>query len=188
MRLILLRHGETEWNLEGRVQGHLDSPLTQKGLAGAYAAAQALAGKEICEIYSSDLGRAWETAEIVGAHLNLHVQADTRLRETNLSSWQGKTSKELPESERAAESTDPSWAPEGGESRLQVAERMTDFAQEMSGKQGTILAVTHGNSSRILVTSCLGIEESLLNVMTNTSWATLDSTGWWSLVEWNMHP
>ena len=65
---------------------------------------------------------------------------------------------------------------------------MSDFAQEMSGKKGTILAVTHGNSSRILVTSCLGIDESLLNVMTNTAWATLDSTGWWSLVEWNMHP
>ncbi|EEI26881.1 MULTISPECIES: histidine phosphatase family protein [Corynebacterium] len=188
MRLILLRHGETEWNLERRVQGHLDSPLTQKGLTGAYASAAVLANRGITEIYASDLGRAWSTAQIVGKHVGLPVHADVRLRETNLGAWQGKTYGDLPEGERLAESTDPSWAPDGGESRLQVAERMSDFAQEMSGKKGTILAVTHGNSSRILVTSCLGIDESLLNVMTNTAWATLDSTGWWSLVEWNMHP
>ena len=188
MRLILLRHGETEWNRENRVQGHLNSPLTDKGLAGAHAAAERLAQLPITTVYSSDLGRAWTTAEIVAAKLGLPIIKDARLRETNLGEWQGKIYRDLPEEERLAEHTAPGWAPRGGESRLQVAERMTDFAQDMAAEKGTVLAVTHGNASRILVTSCLGIEESLLNVMTNTSWATLDSTGWWSLVEWNMHP
>src|SRR5438477_4218649 len=83
-QIIIVRHGETTWNLEGRHQGHLDSPLTKRGVAQAEALAARLGNEEFAALYSSDLGRALATAEIIGTRCGKSVVIDARLRERNL--------------------------------------------------------------------------------------------------------
>jgi probable phosphoglycerate mutase len=87
--VFAVRHGETEWNLTGRQQGHLDSRLTERGVQQAHALARGLAGRGIEFVFSSDLGRASATADIIGARLGLPVQTDERLRERHVGgdSW-----------------------------------------------------------------------------------------------------
>lgn len=87
----VVRHGETKWNLVGKQQGHLDSPLTTEGMRQSKAIAEGLADKDIEFIYSSGLGRALKTAEHIGTHLDLPVQVDKRLSERNLGILQGLT-------------------------------------------------------------------------------------------------
>jgi probable phosphoglycerate mutase len=98
--ILLVRHGETEWNLEGRYQGRLDSPLTPRGAAQAQTLGQLLArlaGAEAMPIVASPLGRARHTADIIAACLGNHsrLRLDDRLREISLGSWDGLTRKEI---------------------------------------------------------------------------------------------
>src|SRR5918995_6148846 len=88
-RIILARHGETDWNLERRWQGHSDRPLNETGLAQAEELAEELAGEPIAAVYSSDLVRAHETARIVAHRLGLDVVAVPGLRERRFGSWEG---------------------------------------------------------------------------------------------------
>src|ERR687891_2945889 len=88
-RIILARHGETDWNLERRWQGHSDRPLNETGRAQAEALAEQLAGEPIAAIYSSDLMRAHETARIVASRLGRDVVAVPGLRERRFGSWEG---------------------------------------------------------------------------------------------------
>src|SRR5919106_6160019 len=88
-RIILARHGETDWNLERRWQGHSDRPLNETGLAQAEELAEQLAGEPIAAVYSSDLIRAHETARIVSERLGLDVVAVPGLRERRFGSWEG---------------------------------------------------------------------------------------------------
>jgi 2,3-bisphosphoglycerate-dependent phosphoglycerate mutase len=81
--LWLIRHGQTDWNLEGRYQGQCDAPLNAAGRAQAEALASRLTGQSFAALYSSDLQRARETAEIIGAQLGLFSQCEVRLREIN---------------------------------------------------------------------------------------------------------
>jgi len=90
-----VRHGETEWNLAGKEQGHLDSPLTALGVRQAQALANGLWGKGIQVIYSSDLGRAVRTAEIIADRLGLPLNVESDLRERHLGVMQGLTMKEF---------------------------------------------------------------------------------------------
>ncbi len=90
-RVILLRHGRTEWNASGRFQGQLDSPLDAVGLAQAAAAGTALKPMRPDALVSSDLKRALDTAAVVGAECGLDVTVDQRLREIHLGAWQGLT-------------------------------------------------------------------------------------------------
>lgn len=87
--LYLVRHGETPWNLEGRYQGHLDPPLTERGRRQAEATAEKLAPIGFDAIYSSDLARARQTAEALAAKTGLPIQLDARLREIHQGDWQG---------------------------------------------------------------------------------------------------
>src|SRR5439155_24499614 len=93
--LLLVRHGETDWNREGRWQGQADTPLNDVGRAQARELADALAGERLEAIYASDLRRAYETAEIVGARLGLPVTSEPALRETDVGSWSGLAHDEL---------------------------------------------------------------------------------------------
>ena len=86
--LTVVRHGETVWNNEGRQQGHLDSPLSPLGLRQAQAIANRLASERFNAIYSSDLGRAWATAERITACHDLEIHTDPRLRERHLGIFQ----------------------------------------------------------------------------------------------------
>ena len=89
--LLLVRHGETDWNAEGRLQGHTDRPLNDYGRTQARRLAEQLHGDGIAAIYASDLVRARETAEILSERLGLPVLLDADLRERNWGSWEGLT-------------------------------------------------------------------------------------------------
>lgn len=90
-RFILIRHGETTWNREGRIQGHLDSPLNQEGIAQAQALAERLCDESFDALFSSDLGRAWHTAQYVARRTGHAVSTDPRLRERHYGVFQGMT-------------------------------------------------------------------------------------------------
>jgi len=145
-----VRHGETEWNLTGTQQGHLDSPLTEWGVRQAEALAKGLAGRGIEFIYSSDLGRALRTAEIIGVRLGLRVQTDERLRERHLGALQGITKEEFrrryPEECARFDSHDPDHCLPGGESARERYERSIACAEDLAGRHSgsTVLLVTHG--------------------------------------------
>jgi probable phosphoglycerate mutase len=95
--LILVRHGETDWNRERRWQGHADTPLNETGREQARALARALNGEAIAAVYSSDLRRARETAEIVADGRGLPVLVDRRLREIDFGEWEGLRTVEIHE-------------------------------------------------------------------------------------------
>lgn len=95
IELILIRHGQTQWNLEGRWQGQADPSLNAVGRAQAQQTALELRAAGLDDLYSSDLCRAMETATIIGAELGLAVHADARLREINLGRWQGMLSADI---------------------------------------------------------------------------------------------
>ena len=93
--LILVRHGETDWNRDGRWQGHADRSLNDRGREQSRALADALAGEDVAAVYASDLSRARETAEIVAARLGRPVGVDARLREVDVGGWSGLTMAEI---------------------------------------------------------------------------------------------
>ena len=104
--LLLVRHGETDWNADGRLQGHTDRPLNDYGRAQARGSPTELAGEELEAIYASDLARARETAEIVGGRLGLPVVLDADLREKDWGTWEGLTAVERDRVEFVGESTE----------------------------------------------------------------------------------
>ena len=94
-RLVMMRHGQTEFNLGSRMQGQLDTELTELGRAQAVAAAEALAKRQPLLVVSSDLRRAYDTAVELEGRTGLRVRSDERLRETHLGDWQGMTHNEI---------------------------------------------------------------------------------------------
>jgi len=94
-RLILIRHGQTTYNSTGRMQGHLDTELSELGYEQARAAARLLQDQGVSKIVASDLLRARETARVVAEALGMDFTTDARLRETHLGQWQGRTSAEV---------------------------------------------------------------------------------------------
>ncbi len=155
--LYLVRHGQTDWNVLGRYQGHTDLPLNAVGQAQAQALARQLTGNPLAAIYSSDLRRARETAEVLAEALGLAVQPDPRLREMNLGAWEGQTVAEIvqryPEA-WAARTRDPLHArAPGGESVVEVAGRVTAAAESIAAVHpaSQVLVVAHGV---VLATLC----------------------------------
>ena len=149
-RFIVVRHGETQWNVESRVQGHMDSPLTQAGLAQA----EAIAGRLSCEAFevlvSSDLGRAMHTARVIAGRCGREVIPDARLRERSFGAGEGMTYGDLdyhwPDVFSRVRETDPDFVIPGGESRRQFHERIRDafhgLAAEHEGRR--VAVVCHG--------------------------------------------
>src|SRR3954471_7990952 len=93
--ILLARHGETDWNLQRRVQGHSDTPLNETGRAQALALAETLDGAELDAIYASDLERAYDTAQFVAQRKGLPVTPLPELRERNFGTWEGLTDSEI---------------------------------------------------------------------------------------------
>lgn len=147
---VLVRHGETEWNRAGRIQGHSDSALTTEGIAQAQAMAWRLQKDPASAIISSDLGRARQTAAIIGWHRKLRVQIDERLRERKFGVAEGqhyaRLDTEHPEMFSRERETNPDYTPPGGESRRQHFDRvqraLISLADVHAGKR--IIVVTHG--------------------------------------------
>jgi probable phosphoglycerate mutase len=153
-RVYVVRHGETEWNSMGRQQGHLDSPLTDLGIRQAHLLAKGLAKKKIDILYSSDMGRAVLTAEIIAAMLSLPVHTEARLRERNLGILQGLTKEEFeeryPEAARLFDARDPDYVLPGGESLRQSFDRCVSCAEEIARENEgrNVLIVAHGGVLR----------------------------------------
>ena len=148
--LWIVRHGQTDWNVEGRYQGQADQPLNAVGLAQAAAAAAQLQTQNFTAIYSSDLQRARVTAEIIAAQLGLPVQIDRRLREVNQGEWEGMLTADIQARYVAAWSARQQdrlhAAPPGGESLAQVAARVLPAVDEITRRHphAAILIVAHG--------------------------------------------
>jgi probable phosphoglycerate mutase len=149
-QLILIRHGETAWNLEHRMQGHLDSPLTDNGIAQAKALAQRLRNQSFSALYSSDLGRAYQTAQCIAETTGLTIQIKPELRERNLGNFQGLTRQEVgqlyPQEYSSFQAVDPDYVIPNGESLKQFRQRCTTSLEQLAVQHAgeKILIVTHG--------------------------------------------
>ena len=192
-RLILLRHGETTWNLEGRYQGHLDSPLTPRGESQALALARRLAGVKFTALYSSDLGRAIRTAGIIAQATGHDVGPDPRLRERHLGIFQGLLKSEikqkLHDEYRLFKTAGPDHAMPGGESARLAAERNLASLEELAHRHAgeTIVVVAHGGTISALLRYTLGIPLGAPRRFErfNASWNVFTwSDGKWRLETW----
>jgi len=151
-QLCLVRHGQTDWNLEGRYQGQSDVPLNENGLAQAETLKETLNGKTFAAIYSSDLMRAQQTAEPIAKILNLPIQVEPRLREINQGEWEGVLVDDI--KARYAEiwskrTVDPANVrPPGGETVREVATRVYAALDDIVRlfPTGQLLIVSHGLS------------------------------------------
>ncbi|WP_457282905.1 histidine phosphatase family protein [Polaromonas sp. P5_D5] len=155
-RVIAIRHGETTWNVDTRIQGHLDIPLNDTGRRQAERMALALADEPITAIYASDLTRAWETAEYLGRVLGIEVTREEGLRERGFGDFEGKTFSEiealLPEQSMRWRKRDPEFAPAGGESLLDLRSRVVATAERLAAAHpGELIAmVGHGGVMDVL--------------------------------------
>ena len=146
--LLLVRHGETDWNAVGRLQGHTDRPLSDYGRRQARALASELEDEELKAIYSSDLVRARETAEIVGERLGLPVVLDPDLREKDWGTWEGLNAVERDRVEFVGETTEAHQERILGALR-RISERHPDDSR--------VLVVTHGGSMRRVQAAAMGM-------------------------------
>jgi len=146
--LLLVRHGETDWNAEGRLQGQTDRPLSDYGRRQAQQLAEELDGEELEAIYSSDLARARETAEIVGERLGLPTVLDPGLREKDWGTWEGLTAVERDRVEFVGESTEAH--------RDRILDALRRISERHPG-DGRVLVVTHGGSMRRVQTTAMGM-------------------------------
>jgi len=155
-RIIAIRHGETTWNVDARIQGHLDIPLNDTGHGQARRMAQALVDEPITAIYASDLSRARETARYLGHAVGVEVIRERGLRERCFGEFEGKTFAEievlLPEQSLRWRKRDPEFAPPGGESLLDLRRRVVSTAERLAAEHpGELIAlVGHGGVMDIL--------------------------------------
>jgi len=145
--LLLVRHGETDWNAEGRLQGHTDRPLNDHGRRQAAALAERLAGEAIDAVYSSDLARARETAGILAERLGLPVVDDPDLRERNWGNWEGLTGTERDRIEYVGEAQDAH-----AERVIRAVRRIAELHPDER-----IVVVTHGGSLRRIQVATYGM-------------------------------
>jgi probable phosphoglycerate mutase len=155
-RLIAVRHGETAWNVDTRIQGQLDIGLNATGLWQARRVGQALAHEEIGAIYASDLSRAWQTAEEIAKPHGLTVQPEPGLRERAFGRFEGMSFAEieatLPDEARRWRQRDPEFQPEGGETLLVFRERITRIAAKLAARHPgqLVVLVAHGGVMDVL--------------------------------------
>jgi broad specificity phosphatase PhoE len=162
-RLLLVRHGQSTWNAEGRWQGWADPPLSPRGERQALEAATRLVDSGIETVVASDLQRAWRTAELIAEHLGLGpVTVDQALRERNVGEWCGLTRGEIAErwpGELRAYMGGRSEAIPGGESDQALAARGLEALSGVARSGGRVLVVTHGGLVRA-VERALGADAS----------------------------
>ena len=164
-RIIAVRHGETAWNVDTRIQGQLDIPLNDTGRWQAQRLARALAASEqIDAVYSSDLLRAWDTAQSIADATGLQTVTEPGLRERGFGSFQGKTFTELencwPDETARWRARDPHWAPPEGESLTELRDRVARTTQALAqrhlGRQ--IVLVAHGGVLDALYRCASGLD------------------------------
>lgn len=165
-RLFVLRHGQTAWNAEMRIQGHVDEPLDATGRWQAERLAQALAGEALAAVYSSDLQRAHATALPLAAVTGAPLVTDRRLRERGFGRFEGQTYAEIerrwPEEAQRWRRREPGFGPGGGEALQAFYERSVDTVLELAaGHAGQAIAiVAHGGVLDCLYRAAVGVELS----------------------------
>ncbi len=164
----LVRHGETEWNRTGRMQGHTGVPLSAEGRRQATLLAERLRSVDFAAVYCSDLPRAAETARIIAADRDLAISDESDLREFSYGEWEGLTLEEVETrypgalAERIEAGGNLGWTAPGGESAvdaLQRVRRFTTRASESLGVREDILVVAHGGSVRALAVCLLDLAD-----------------------------
>jgi len=194
--LLLVRHGVTDWNREGRWQGRLDPALSEDGHREAQLAAARIAGDprlRPARIVTSSLRRASETAEVIGAAVGVSVELDDRLVEISAGEWEGRTHAELEvtdgERYRAWRSNDGVGQPPGGESPTEAAERVRDVLASLGGTPAwPVLLVSHGGTLRILARLLLDLRGEPMRALDldNASISAAARAGAiWRLERWN---
>ena len=194
-RVLLWRHGQTDWNLVNRFQGHSDIPLNGVGRYQVQHAAEILAGMNPTAVISGDLGRARATAQALADLVGLPVTTYENLRETNGGLWEGKTGKEnrAEDFQNFIRWIDGDDNPAGttGEKRSQVAARAVGvIMKELEGKTNQLLVVaTHGGTARCVLGDLLQLPLShwgVIGGLSNASWSILErNTRQWNLIEHN---
>ena len=162
--IVLVRHGETDWNRERRFQGHADTPLNEAGRRQALELADALRDERLCAVYTSPLQRASETARIVAGELGLEARELEALREIDVGDWQGMTLDEVkvqfPDS--GSVSWRSGWA--NGETHDELVARVVPALLELSRRHPAdrVLGITHAGPIRAALMAAMGIslEES----------------------------
>ncbi|PTL82021.1 histidine phosphatase family protein [Vitiosangium sp. GDMCC 1.1324] len=191
--LVVIRHGETAWNLDRRLQGHLDVPLNAHGRAQAEALGRALSSEPLDAIYSSDLSRAMQTAQALATGRVLQVQAEPRLRERHFGIFQGLTPAEVearhPEAFAAWKARMVDWAPAGGESLAELHMRILDITLTLARRHpsGRIALVAHGGVLDCLYRAASGmaLDAPRQHELRNASINRLSSDGeQLTLVQW----
>ena len=195
-RLVLVRHGVTGWNREGRWQGRLDPPLSDTGRREALRVAERIGGDpqlRPVRIVSSTLSRALETAHVIGAEIGVPVEGDPRLMEIGAGEWEGRTHAELETQDGdrylAWRASGGIGQPPGGESTEAATRRVTELLGELSaGNVSPTLLVSHGGTLRIVArmlfelgprrTTALDIDNASISVAARMP-------GGWRLERWN---
>jgi glucosyl-3-phosphoglycerate phosphatase len=198
LRLVIWRHGQTDWNVANRFQGHSDIPLNKVGEYQVTHAARVLSGMNPTRIISSDLGRAKQTAQALVELTKLNLEIDPDLRETNGGNWEGRTDAENRKTDGARFtkwiSGEDIPAGEIGESRIEVATRARRAIDRVLAESnyGTIVFVTHGGAARCLLGSLLNLPYerwTTLGGLSNACWSVLEpnhhQVRGWTLVEHN---
>jgi broad specificity phosphatase PhoE len=197
-RLVVLRHGETEHNADGRWQGQLDTSLSERGHAQARAVAQALVASRPTRVVASDLQRAARTAQVVAQASAVPVTLDERLREIHVGAWAGLTTQEV--KERYPEDQDRlisgvDFARGGhGESVADVADRVREALDDLLAALGPdecVVIATHGVTGRVIVAELTGLDQHLawtvLAGLGNCHWAEVrEAAHGWRLQAWNV--
>ena len=181
-RLILIRHGETDWNTTGRWQGQTDVPLNERGRQQARQLVADLAGMQIDAIYSSDLGRARDTAAPLSQAAGLPVIVDARLREIHQGEWQGMLAAEIEaryaEALRSRREDPLNLAPPGGETVAQVRARVLRCLEQILKRHPdeSVVIVSHGFVLGLLRAHLLGEPVGM-------AWERIPQNGGWEVVE-----
>jgi broad specificity phosphatase PhoE len=170
--LLLVRHGETDWNRDHLWQGHTGPPLNETGRRQAASLAERITS--VTAVYSSDTDRAYGTAQILAERQRLQVHVDERLREVNFGLWEGLTRAQINERFAGAFSR---WSsgegstPDGGESDEAMAERVLAALNGIAARHGAderVLVVTSGGPIRAVQAHLLGIEQRLSRARVTT--------------------
>jgi broad specificity phosphatase PhoE len=191
-RLLLVRHGQSTWNADHRIQGQLDPPLSELGVAQACDLGERLAGHRLAGFYCSDLARTRQTARLISSAVGLEPVPEPGLREIGLGAWEGKTREELmvewPEL-WTRWAREPSWdiAP-GGEGAQPFVDRVTGTLERLRERHptGDVLCVTHGGVIHVALLDVIGrtsrgvfpflIENCSLTVIQRASGRTVVTT------------
>lgn len=169
--ILLIRHGETDWNVDKRLQGHIDIPLNEAGQRQAQALGEALAGEPLDAIFSSDLQRAHETAQAVSAVSGLPVQIDAGLRERSYGAFEGLRPTDIqeryPEAYGQWKAREPDARYPSGEERH--AETMREFYQRSVDAVGRVLA--SGSYKKVAIVAHGGVLECIHHWASGTEFA-----------------